>query len=465
MSTFEEARQILSAPGAAGGPSLYDHLSDVLLKVLTERPADAAEMFEHLSVEARASRVAEPAAPEAVPEAADATSAPSHGAVLGPAASAAKAARVKWAARAHAFFRQGRDGGEEDEADSGVTVPDMMDEAGLWEWAGVSLGRLETYRLYLSLKALARGLPAGHESLRFWGRITTRGGAYLVAEAKATDESNSELDPAIAEGTDGANRFAYWVSSAAGHAWELLPPVTAAQVVGARQLRRYLTGDLNAPVPGYPPFPGKERALLRAQIARIASATSVSPAGFFELDEESDPPAIRPAASETLAESYPKSPAELAAADAWCHYALELNARGRCRPPPPPPGADGDEDATDAEDADAPEEIPPLRALSEDADGSWGFRVGPGGSGASAASAVVAKSLLWPGAYAVACGRRFTTIYVGDGVKYLEAPFQPPPLPPVQAEWAPAEGEEPMLEADDILVDPHPPAAAGEDEE
>lgn len=55
------------------------------------------------------------------------------------------------------------------------------------------------------------------------------------------------------------------------------------------QIKRYFTGDLEAPVPGYPPFPGTEINLLRAQIARITAGVCVSPAGFFEVDEDAEP--------------------------------------------------------------------------------------------------------------------------------------------------------------------------------
>ena len=40
-------------------------------------------------------------------------------------------------------------------------------------------------------------------------------------------------------------------------------------------MRKYFTGELDAPVACYPGFPGPESAYLRAQIARIAQATAV----------------------------------------------------------------------------------------------------------------------------------------------------------------------------------------------
>lgn len=59
------------------------------------------------------------------------------------------------------------------------------------------------------------------------------------------------------------------------------------------QIKRYFTGDLESHVPGYPPFPGTENILLRAQIARITAGVCVSPAGFFEVDEEAEPASIK----------------------------------------------------------------------------------------------------------------------------------------------------------------------------
>jgi hypothetical protein len=55
----------------------------------------------------------------------------------------------------------------------------------------------------------------------------------------------------------------------------------------ARQMRRFLTGDLSAAVLGFPRFPYGEAAYLRAQIARISAATSISPKGFYEVDPNS----------------------------------------------------------------------------------------------------------------------------------------------------------------------------------
>lgn len=51
-------------------------------------------------------------------------------------------------------------------------------------------------------------------------------------------------------------------------------------------VKRTLTGNLNGEVITTPPFPGKERHFLRAQLARIFHATALSPKGLYEMTEE-----------------------------------------------------------------------------------------------------------------------------------------------------------------------------------
>lgn len=55
----------------------------------------------------------------------------------------------------------------------------------------------------------------------------------------------------------------------------------------AKLIKHIFTGNLNASIDSNPPFPGKERHLLRAQIARITHATVIFPKGLYEYDDES----------------------------------------------------------------------------------------------------------------------------------------------------------------------------------
>jgi radial spoke head protein 4/6 len=79
-------------------------------------------------------------------------------------------------------------------AEGGPAIPDILDQASLWAAAGVSFGSTETYRIYLAVKKLAETLPAGHEALRLWGRVTCRNGQYLVVEGEARDEELGEFE-------------------------------------------------------------------------------------------------------------------------------------------------------------------------------------------------------------------------------------------------------------------------------
>ena len=85
-------------------------------------------------------------------------------------------------------------------------------------------------------KQLAESLPAEHESLRFWGKITTRGDDYIIVEGKTTEETLGEFDESTQEGVDGGNRYTYWVTRAADEEWKQLPPVTQAQISSARKV-------------------------------------------------------------------------------------------------------------------------------------------------------------------------------------------------------------------------------------
>lgn len=84
----------------------------------------------------------------------------------------------------------------------------------------------------------------------------------------------------------GANKCVYYVCKEPGLPWVKLPSVTPAQITAARQICKFFTGRLDAPVVSFPFFPGKEANYLRAQIARISAGTQVSPQGFFLAGEE-----------------------------------------------------------------------------------------------------------------------------------------------------------------------------------
>lgn len=333
-----------------------------------------------------------------------------------------------------------------------------MDDLNLYQWAGISFGRSEAYRLYLSIKSFSETLPSEVERLRFFGIIKTRSQPYYILEG-LNPEDEEGIDELKQEGRNGANKYAYWVTqSPESSQWIKLPNVTSIQIVLARKFKKYLSGILDAPIMSYPPFPGTEKNYLRTLIAILCGATSISPAGYFELNEDDDPPTIKLAEPETINENFPKPSNELKEPDAWVHHEIELNVIGRCTALP----EQTDENGEVIEPEEPIDVTPPLKGIESEA---WAFRLSPGGAGEHGGSLAIARSLQYPGAFAIAAGKRFVNIYIGYGMIYNSKTYSPPLPSPIQTEWTPPEGEDSLIEMDDIRVDPTPPKAEGEEEE
>jgi len=347
MATAAELRQILKQDAA--GKNLYDHLTETLLKILIDKPANSYDQFEIISSDVKAKPFnPDPEAGRAVPpseeevrgtRSRDGRTSRRHRLFLDLCSPSHRspcplqyAKKFSWSKKCAALLKVP----DEPPEDTGVKLPDLLDEANLLEWAGVSVGRYEAHRLFLSMKKLSESLPGDVGKLRFFGKIYTRGHPYVIVEGLSPEDEEG-IDDKLQEGRGGANKNAYWVARgvevAAAEDWVKLPNVTMAQVVVSRKIKRLLTGDLDAPVPSFPPFPGTERHLLRALIARIVGATLISPDGFFELSDD-DPPVAKEAEAEALNERFPKPAADIKEAEAWRHHEVELNALGRVLPMP-----------------------------------------------------------------------------------------------------------------------------------
>lgn len=269
-----------------GSGSVYDHLVEVILKVLAEQPADALGSFENISARVKAA---------AFSSESGGASAGSGGTRAGGASAAAEVSAAlarRLASEAALFKAPGGEGGS-----AGEAVQDFTEESHYLEWAGVSLGRSASFRLHLSLKHLAAKYPV--KGLRFWGKIFGRTADYFIAEGsmeaeEPEEDSKDALGNAVQKTGEGPNRATYFVCHAIGGEWTRLPNVTPHQIIVARKVRRALTGDLAAPVPGHPPFPGSETNYLRAQIALITAGTVLAPAGAYAAPDDAEG-ALQPA--------------------------------------------------------------------------------------------------------------------------------------------------------------------------
>jgi len=363
------------------GTHLYNHLSEVILKLITDRPDDALTVLESVSRSVRGS-----------------TFSAGHGlgsTTKGKAAEAASGARATWASNCSALH-----GVENNKA----VQPFSGDLAAALAWAGVGFGDTDTFLITQALNLLAAETQA--QSVRFFGKILGTKADYYVIEVLPKDPVVSGPTPDM-EGSEGGNKFVYYVAPSPDAEFVMLPPLKASHVVASLTRKRYLTGNLDAHVPGHPPFKGTEKDFLHALIARINGETNVCINGFYDRDED----------TEAIIKSEDFEPVEvesLQEAGGWCHTIAGLvDTTGRVVEYVNPASEE------DPEEAEKPE----LRELDEE---QWAFP--------EANNMASAKSLVWPGAVAVSDGTVSTSVYVGYGIPKATStkafsPVAPPALP------------------------------------
>lgn len=488
------------------GVSVRDHLTELIHKLLLSKDADALEKLESLSLELKKTKVGAPE--KAMVRATSAAAAPavSHRCLAPPltlcvtAASATArseraltlALRGVASSQAHpkampanAVMTQPSFGGAvmvpsapwhkdskklfdlEPESVPTSYLAELPSQMPMFEFAGVGLSKEETYTIYLRMLQLQKE----HKLLavRFFGKILGTQRDYLVIEARAPAELHKK--PAVPEKPDksyvppeapgtGLNTFCYFVAHSAARGWSQLEDVTPEAVVAARGIRKYFTGDLEAPVYCYPAFPGKEASYLRAQIARIAAATVVFPSGKFGFNEE-----VETTPKPIIDNPDYAVPDDLTAAESWVHAYGKVLKIGRTTNPPKPEPVEGEEEAPEGE-----EETPALENIGADAtvmtfseDGEYNggnpalgaWTIKEYNTAYPAYKVAVAKSNLWPGAYAAIAksGDKHASIYLGYGHKNDGKPFTPKASPPVLPESKEVEeAEEAALAAENALL-------------
>jgi len=342
-------------------------------------------------------------------------------------------------------------------------IPDFMEESAMLEWAGVGFGELESYQIMCSLRKLAADNEAeGIQKLRFWGKILGTAADYYVAEASLEaagepDENDPDFEP---QGT-GANAYTYWVTTSLTGTWVKLPHTSPKLIVASRMIKKMLTGDLDAKVITHPHFPGSEKELLRAQIARITADTVLCIKDFVMANEDGD-------IAENAEFVCPRAD-ELCKAEAWTHERAHVLKTGRTTHPEIPDEAEEEEEKKKADAMRKVQEADPVRsrvrAIATDPDLLWAVRSGgdkslyKAGEAMKSYAVTTVRCLTWPGAVTVCKAGHFTNLYVGHGLKYGEPDFfpcapldiqdepeDPGEMPEPQPEGAPPTQEEPKGE-------------------
>ncbi|XP_060826421.1 radial spoke head protein 6 homolog A [Bombus pascuorum] len=513
---IRRAKKFLQKHSPESGDSLYDHLTEVLAKILAERPKNAVDIFEEFSRKVKEERF-------------KTQSNHLRDVYVAPAQYEDAKEIIKLFKNVQSIYE---DKGEkleteeeEEEGDTKNKIPNMLDLLFYFEQTGVGLPRVQMVLLNLSIRKLMAESPI--ENVRFWGKILGSPKNYYVVEADLQpEELNKRLERmaeeekqrreeertraeemAIAErevaenmereateetegvaeaveekepeglklvfpplpthswvpptevpperiGT-GANTKVYFVCNEPGlDKWIELPPVTPQQIVIARQIVRYCTGNLETPFHTFPPFPGTEKNYLRAQIARISATTQVSPIGFFTFGAGDEEEELMEEVEEggVLSENVHYDPLPIKdlidpSMSNWCHHAPYLLKQGRVvwwNPKAAQEEEIGEEEEVGEEEEEetraGPEaEVGPplLTPLSEDAivDSIIPWRVLQSSRVQLDQAVALIRSNIWPGAFAFACERRFANVYIGWGHKYITYNYSPPSMPPVQDQY------------------------------
>ncbi len=105
---------------------------------------------------------------------------------------------------------------------------------------------------------------SGASQLRFWGKIYGSLNDYWIVEGVLETQEEERDHYSQEKRGEGVNKFVYWVTESLLDDWVQLPDAKPEHIIAARLIKYSFKGNLNAVIDSNPPFPGKERHLLRA---------------------------------------------------------------------------------------------------------------------------------------------------------------------------------------------------------
>ncbi|XP_071454114.1 radial spoke head protein 4 homolog A [Hetaerina americana] len=378
----------------------------------------------------------------------------------------------------------------EDEENAESPMPNLLENFYYLEQAGVTFPKHELFCLGLSIKAFAETLN-DYEKIRYWGKVFGREKNYYILEVKfpaeeyeegedevemapeESEEKNETVEPEMETRPDissiektgifanikvppfpkvpeSKTVEAYYVCNDPAEPWIRLPDVKPGHITAARNIKVAFTGNLNSEVTTYPPFPGNEMEYLRAQISRISASTQISPLEYYIFDEDEDYEDENERSQIMKNEEYePLTLTDLVDPSMafWVHHSQHILQQGRTHWWNPKENAEEDQVSEESEEEDEEEEEEPevgpplLTPLSEDTTTEF---IAPWSATLSSKLDVdnafaVIRSNIWPGAIAYCTSgpqQKFENFYVGWGHKYSAHSFTPPPMPPIQFEYA-----------------------------
>jgi len=459
---FEQAKAYLSTQDS-NGASLYTHLSDIVKRVLEERPSNVMNIFENLSLTVKGSKI-----PSFDSEIQEILSDENEKEEI-----SQKVEQILRLLGKPEIESKNDDtkNDEENEANNDDTneepiditkIPNLFSDKDLYDWSGINIDEKELYLLQNSFVNLIRKYPTIIES-RFWGKIHAIFNDYYIVEAKLseypelTDEQKLER---IESPGFGANEYVYFVTTIVSDGvWKQLPNVTPNEIKGSKNIHKLLTGNLDAKITGINYFEGNESNLLRCIIQRISCSTIIGLNNYYKKPDE--PNEDNPFLIELNEEFKGNDIENPLLNDNWVHIRGHLRLEGRIKKYIKPDSDDNDDNNDENKDEIEPtpeeieQEIEILTTIKDDKcdmyaidpddesgkSNVWYYRDINKNIGHNI---IVLNNKIWNGAKTIYVNgtNKFVNIYVGNGLKYRGEYYKPTFPEPLQQEFNEYKDEE-----------------------
>lgn len=303
-------------------------------------------------------------------------------------------------------------------------IQDVVSDMKMLEWVGVYIGEEESFLINISLNKIC--IHTKPKAARFWGKIFGTQKDYYIIETSASIEDNFEPEKGQENRGKGINSNIYWVTNNLLEKWTQLPDARPEYIIASKKIKKYLSGNLNSTIKAYPFFEGKEKDLLRSVISRITHSTTIVPNGIYEVSSDNDREIV------FKEEITVPTMEELNAPENWQHLYSNILLAGRTehlKPEKKSEEEDPDELLERLKESDP--YIERLKAINEDEPFpkyETGWQVKSYGDNQQYAqpppkeinqgyNAISLQPYRWPGALTVVQKCKYCTIYIGNGIK------------------------------------------------
>ena len=334
-------------------------------------------------------------------------------------------------------------------------IPDYYELFQKFSSVGVNFSRKELVLLNKSLTKLATVLTNGN--ITFFGKMYGLEKDYYIVEATEIEPpENFNYDNDMEKRKeDGINKNVFYVTNDLTEKWIELPDVKPIQIKASRLIKYTLTGNLENPIYSNPTFFGTEKHFLRCIIARIYHGAKLVPSiNHYTVEDQESP--FKPLTPTEKPKQLKYN--DLINMENWIHFPPGILNCGRVSHmiEDAPEGVDPDEFKKQIIAKDPFDKR--MKKISEDKKifvnqklriNPWRIEVGYEDSiyinpyiklldetqpdfdpneqkdNTSNFVTICIRSLRWPGAVNIWCGKETYFFYFGNGQKYLEVNDKP----------------------------------------